>query len=161
MKFWLFRYYGWLIAIGVVVVIILGAFGVFGTTTDQWQITFTGVGALLSLAYFVQKQKLDEARLFKELFQELNARYREMVGEMASIVECPDEQPLDAREKKVLKAYFNLCGEEYLMYDKGYIYPAVWTSWRRGMLTYYDNPRIRPYWDNEFKSGSYYGLTLR
>jgi hypothetical protein len=55
----------------------------------------------------------------------------------------------------------NLCGEEYLYYDKGYINPEVWRAWRNGMKYYLADQRILNKWADEEKSGSYYGLTLR
>jgi hypothetical protein len=54
--------------------------------------------------------------------------------------------------------YFNLCGEEYLFYSQGYVYPEVWKAWFNGMEFFRPNPRIRQLWNEELKTGSYYGL---
>ena len=59
-----------------------------------------------------------------------------------------------------LNDYFNLCGEEYLFYRRGYIYPEVWKSWVAGMKIYYANERIKKLWAQELSNQSYYGLNV-
>ena len=46
----------------------------------DWKLVVTLVGLTVSLIFFVQKQKLEELKLFKELFTEFNRRYDEMNG---------------------------------------------------------------------------------
>src|SRR5437763_16463600 len=67
---------------------------------------------------------------------------------------------LEAHEIDKLNDYFNLCGEEYLFYRRGYIYPEVWKSWVAGMRIYYDNDRIQERWSDELSNQSYYGLNV-
>jgi len=40
--------------------------------------------------------------------------------------------PLTSDNLDCLFDYFNLCGEEFLFYRKGYIYPEVWQSLGNG-----------------------------
>ena len=120
----------------------------------------TVVGALLSLIYFVQKQKLEELRLFRELFKELNARYDEMKEKLARIVEAVGTETLEEQDRETLIDYFNLCGEEYLYFERGYIYPVVWTAWLNGMKAIIFTPRVLPIWQKEKQTSSYYGLPL-
>jgi hypothetical protein len=44
------------------------------------------------------------------------------------IVNGPADQSLKPEERTILNDYFNLCGEEYLYYTQGYIFPAVWKA---------------------------------
>lgn len=48
----------------------------------------------LSLIFLVQKQRLEELRLFKELFAGFNARYDRMNGQLMRIATEPDDAPL-------------------------------------------------------------------
>ena len=59
-----------------------------------------------------------------------------------------------------LNDYFNLCGEEYLFYRRGFIYPEVWGSWVRGMNIYFKDDRIQELWLEELRNESYYGLDV-
>ncbi len=121
----------------------------------DWKILVPIVGGIFSFFYFVQKQQLEESRLFKELFTDFNKRY-DTLNE--TLNEIKNGKPIGATETNILYDYFNLCSEEYLFYQKGYIYPEVWQSWLLGMMEFYRHAGIRKIWDEELAKGSYYGL---
>ncbi|WP_251951685.1 hypothetical protein [Salinibacter ruber] len=75
----------------------------------------------------MQKQKLEETRLFANLFQSFNERYDEMNGDLNEIV-GKSESELTPDEKTLLYDYFNPCAEEYLFYKRGYVPHEVWKS---------------------------------
>ena len=112
--------------------------------------------ALVRPHRFVQKQKLEELRLFKELFTEFNARYDKLQDALRSQTDCR----LSTDERRVVFEYFNLCAEEYFFYRLGYIKPAAWVAWQNGMRTYLANPRIRQLWAEDSASDSFYGLRM-
>ena len=128
------------------------------------------IGLLLSFVYFVQKQKLEETKLLKELITEFNHRYDELNEPMNRILagtysEGPqqnaEEKPSRQKtELEVLNDYFNLCAEEYLFYDLGYIHQEVWQSWWNGMKIFAGNQHIRETWAEELHNRSYYGFPL-
>ncbi|MBT3755668.1 MAG: hypothetical protein HOG24_05260 [Candidatus Cloacimonetes bacterium] len=115
------------------------------------------IGGLLSLLYFIQKQKLAELLLFRELFNDFNSKYDKLNNGLLIIINNSNNK-LSDDEKSLLLKYFNLCSEEYLYYRKGYIFQEVWNTWFKGMNIYYENARIRRFWNKELKSESYYGL---
>lgn len=173
-KHWFFRYH-LLVGLSLLVVGFLAAAPICRALSmdlkDQWQVVVACVGGVLSLSFFVQKQKLEELLLFKELFAQFNDRYDKMNEGLnhilnknstptpAKAAEVPwSESDEDIADRNVLFNYFNLCGEEYLYYRLGYIFPEVWTAWHNGMMIFYENPRIQALWDQELQTGSYYGL---
>ena len=149
--FW-FKYYVYIVP--VILVIITTAIIIM-----RWPLAFvpTFSGVALTTMYFVQKQKLEEMKLFKDLFTEFNKRY-----------ECQNEKLADIKANKikgsddinkVLDDYFNLCSEEYLFYKEGRIHNEAWGSWCRGMKEHLSNDVIKAYWKEAQKENSYYGLT--
>ncbi len=118
------------------------------------------LGGIISFTFAVQKQQLEEVRLFKELFKEFNERYDNQNDDLNCIPNQPADEPLSPNEKKILFNYFNLCGEEYLYFKRGFIYPEVWQAWKNGMIIFQKNLRIKKLWDEELKTGSYYGLNF-
>ncbi len=118
-------------------------------------------GALFSFFFFVQKQQLEELQVFRELFRDFNERYDAMSAELTKILGHGGQGDLSDDQVKLLTEYFNLCGEEYLYYRQGYIYPEVWTAWCNGMGVYLEDKRIQTKWGAEQATNSYYGLTLR
>lgn len=154
LQFWFFEHYWWALTL-----LLLSTLGLLLWRSEPVTTVATVVGALLSLFYFIQKQKLEELRLFRELFKEFNERYDGMNEKLARIVESKDAI-VSEQEREALIDYFNLCGEEYLYVQLGYIYPAVWTAWHNGMKAVVAVPRVQRVWLVEKETGSYYGLPL-
>lgn len=157
MKHWFFQQYWWLILVAAV-----GAIALVLVTSAQleWQLLLGIVGSALSGIYFVQKQRLEEMHLFKQIFTEFNSRYDTLNQQLNAIAAQCDDKPLSPDELSTLNDYFNLCGEEFLFYRTGYLLPPVWQSWRNGILSFMRSARIRQHWKREQASGSYYGLEL-
>ena len=154
LKYWFFANYWWLLAVVAVataVVLVL-----FKEPVASYAGAF---GAILSIVYFVQKQKLEETKLFRDIFKECNERYDAINEALAQICDS-DDDVLSAEEAALLIDYFNLCGEEYLYYRQGYIPPSVWSSWFLGMQIVICSPRIDELWRSEKATDSYYGLPL-
>ena len=131
----------------------------FYKSVDDWKILLPFVGGAISLIYIIEKQQLDEALLFKQLFYDFNKRYDDLNEELKKIKDDSNIE-LTETEKFLLSDYFNLCGEEYLFYKNGYIYPEVWESWVNGMRIFLKIEKIKVEWMNEFKTNSYYGLDI-
>ncbi len=127
--------------------------------TPDWKLLLTAFGAILSFVYFVQKQRLEELKLFKELFAEFNARYDRFNDQLAKLSKDP-ASPLQAQDQQLVIDYFNLCAEEYLFYRLGYLPPVVWASWYCGIVANLRDPRIRQLWQREVTTDSYYGLRI-
>ena len=110
--------------------------------------------------FFLQKQRLEETKLFREIFLECNERYNALNEDLNDIVNKNTNEPISDSELKILFKYFNLCGEEHLYYKKGYIYPSAWKAWYNGMKVFIKNPRILPIWEREKESDYYYDLKI-
>ena len=155
-KHFVFRNYYWIAgavaSVAIVVIVVSGASGREGLIAST-------LVAALGFCYFAQKQKLEELRLFKELFTEFNRRYDEMNERLADIREGNRHD--EPRMRKTLVDYFNLCAEEFLFFEEGFIHRAAWRSWCRGILYYLEDDGIRQVWDVEVSSDSYYGLTVQ
>ena len=153
-----FRYFTFLAAAFAAALVIVVA--IVEPRVD-WPMTVAVLSAGLSLIYFVQKQKLEELRLFNQLFTTFNERYDTLNEAVAQIAARNAEEPLSSAETETLVDYFNLCGEEFLYYRLGYIYPEVWRAWNRGMRDLASNPRIRTLWEHELRTDSYYGFSRK
>jgi hypothetical protein len=122
------------------------------------ELLVSAIGGSAGFTYFLYRQHLDEAKLFKELFAEFNARYSALNDHLNTILFGPPEGSLSAEEREHLFRYFNLCAEEHFFYEAGYIDRCVWESWYRGMKVFFKNPRIQALWEEDRKADSYYGF---
>lgn len=156
-KYWVYQHYFFITVSMLTIAVILIYW--FWNYVNDFRVIFTIAGGLVSFFYFMQKQQLEELSAFKELFTEFNRRYDALNDELNEIAEKDDTKKLCEGEIKILYDYFNLCGEEYLFYQKGYIYPKVWKAWCNGIESYLKHEQIGGLWKEEEKSDSYYGLT--
>ena len=153
LKFFFLKHYWWILSI-----VIVGLSGWFWVTGTNLQVALPALATLFSLFYFLQKQKLEELRLFREIFKECNEKYDELNEKLSNICYTNSTEPLSVDERNILVDYFNLCGEEYFYFKHGFIYPDVWRAWRNGIRSYLEEERIRSFWDQELESNSYYGI---
>ena len=58
---------------------------------------------------------------FKELVTEFNRRYDKQNNSLLTVLDDDDDKPLQKEQKDAFIDYFNLCSEEYLFYQIGYI----------------------------------------
>jgi hypothetical protein len=155
-RHWVFRHYLW-IAVALLVLCFGLVLRLQLRSFEQWSPI---LGVPFAFVFVMQKQKAQELELFRNLFSTFNARYDNMNEQLNSISRRPSVEELKDHEITTLFNYFNLCGEEYLYYSQGYIYPEVWKAWHNGMMIFRENPRIQKLWDEELKTDSYYGLTF-
>jgi hypothetical protein len=157
LKSFIFRYY-----LSIALTGCLAVFVVAPIVQDpvNWKLIVTIVGGILSSIYFVQKQRLEELRLFEELFSGFNARYGQLNEKLNEIRGREPKERLLRDEINTLYDYFNLCGEEYLYYKHGYILPEVWQAWLNGMKIFYQDKRIKTLWEEELATNSYYGFNI-
>jgi hypothetical protein len=144
-------------------IVVVGAASIFlfSHNDKQIELLLTLVGGTAGVAGFLYSQHLQETALFKQLFTEFNERYDHMNQRLLEVrtVALADEGALT--HEQLLVDYFNLCSEEFLFYEAGYIDEKVWRSWCRGMLQFALVPAIRALWEHELKTRSYYGFSLK
>lgn len=111
--------------------------------------------------YNKTQTSLSNDRLEKELFTEFNKRYDKLNEWLEMVVQFENLKQLQEHEKSdliryKLNDYFNLCAEEFYWYNKGRINPMIWTSWKKGMDSWYTYDVIREAWEDEVEK---YGRT--
>lgn len=162
LNFWIYQYNLVIALLSVPVAVVLLILLVhFRRAGSDWPVALTLIAGLFAFAYTVQKQGLEESKLFRDLFGEFNRRYNEIDPQLNQIIwEDDQKKALSPEQKVTLNRYFNLCAEELLYFRKGYIDPRVWDAWIKGMTVYCQNRRIREYWAAELQTDAYYGFVL-
>jgi hypothetical protein len=156
-KHWVFKHYLW-IGAGVFVISLLVLANLPTWPRDNVQVKFMIIGIPFTFLFLVQKRKLEETRLFKELFNSFNARYDSLNEDLNRIRTDTRSVAMAPSDRDVLYNYFNLCAEEHLFRSFGYIPEEVWDSWWEGMKIFFSCTRIRREWDTDPGRHSYYGF---
>lgn len=139
-------------------VIIIGAMPFLPGELNWTTVVLAGVSGLWGVVFFVHKSHAEDARFMKELFEYFNRRYDEQNNDLQSMLEKDGD--FDESRKLAFVDYFNLCAEESVFRDAGYIYDPVWESWENGMKQFSKDPRVAELWDEERTTNSYYGFNL-
>ncbi len=117
------------------------------------------IGSMGAIYFGLLGHWMNQDKMFKELFLELNARFDKMNEDLNAIV---NKQPITSGRSsdQVIQDYLNLCAEEFLWYRMGRIEEDVWTSWKRGMDYYLQkSEEVKNYFVNEKAfNQSYYRL---
>ena len=117
----------------------------------------------ISLSLGLQKSKIENDIIFKQLFVEFNRRYDRLFNEkLRDIVNkqnADKNATLTEEESNLIIDYLNLCSEEYLWKTLHRIPNKVWIAWKNGMIYYLNQPIINPLVLKEkAQKNSYYGL---
>lgn len=114
------------------------------------------LGGGLGTAFFFHRGHSEDARFMKELFEYFNKRYDDQNNDLQAILKKNGD--FDKKDELAFIDYFNLCAEEWVFRKAGYIYDPVWRAWENGMRQYGRDGRVAKLWEDEKKSGSYYGF---
>lgn len=120
------------------------------------------LGTIVSLYFGVLKYKMENDRMFNELFTNFTKRYDEELNDLINQIKNTPEKVLTPDEEKLIIDYINLCAEEYLWYSKNRIPEKVWKAWKAGIVENLKIEQVRQVYLDETGTEnarkSYYGL---
>jgi hypothetical protein len=116
----------------------------------------------ISLSFGIRQYKIENDKMFKELFQEFNLKYDKKFNKTLNKIDKKIKRDLSVsidKKRDLIIDYINFCSEEYLWYKKKRIPLDVWTSWKKGMLYFLNLPPIKEIVLEQYcQKDSYYGL---
>lgn len=104
------------------------------------------IAALIIESRWTRKQvKLQNFIEYTKRYQEIVLNFPENVNEHSFTF---DALPYDEKSKtmRYMRAYFDLCFEEFTLHEKGFIDDDLWTIWKGGMETAYSKTAFRQAW---------------
>lgn len=154
MKYKWKRYWLWIILL-LIAISLLSVLSASERISTQVFIglTLTCLASFISIITHFQNSD----KFFKELFTEFNSRYDKLNNFLNGI---KDDQKLTNEERQKIIDYLNLCAEEYMWVQKGWIPAHIWDSWKNGIKLHQTKLPIKQVFDEEraiWKS-SYYGF---
>ena len=149
----------------------------------KWQINtqvIVGIFAsIVAIYYGYQKQKIENDKMFKDLFESFNTKYNGETNDIFNeLRRCTAEKSINGIYNELVKNseksregikptgenividYFNLCAEEYLWFSKGRIPKKVWDAWKCGIIANIKIPQVEELYKKEIENSkqSFYGL---
>jgi hypothetical protein len=107
----------------------------------MWNIeSITMLGVLITLLLFVFETRNKNKTQKLNLFAEYTKRYQKIMLHFPESLHHPnfDYDKLNAEQKdeilRYMRAYFDLCSEEYDLHQQKVIDKKVWENWKEGMF---------------------------
>ncbi len=120
------------------------------------------IGAIATLYFGILKHKIENDKVFHELFTTFNSKYDIRFNDLINELKVDSNRSLIPTEKNLIIDYLNLCAEEYLWTAKNRIPKSVWEAWKAGIIQNLKIKQIREIFDLETSTingrKSFYGL---
>lgn len=145
----------------VIIATVIIATGIHYCLDSKTEILIAIYGAGISIAFSIRQYRIENDKIFKELFIMYNEKYDlKFNNYLNKIVEKSSDQvyELAKEEKPLVIDYLNMCSEQYLWFTKGRIDSTVWESWEKGMKFYLECQPIKKFIIQEPQKDSYYGI---
>jgi len=156
------------IFLGTVAVLLAGATAIlqfpsvqtFAQSKHPLELFIAVIGLAAAFTHFLYSQHHQDTQTFVSLFEKFNARYDKMNEKLNAIITRPISSQLSSGHRDTLYDYFNLCAEEHMFYESGYIDMRVWQAWLFGMKQFAEDDAVKRLWEQEITTGSYYNFKL-
>ena len=140
-------------------ILIIGAYFLFKIDTK----IFLGlIGTVATLYLGAIKYRIENDRLFKELFSDFNTRYDGRMSDLLNSLRRKKSYELNEEEKNLVISYLNLCSEEFLWRNRNRVPSEVWSACLSGIKENLKIPQVREMYEDEISSdngkNSFYGL---
>ena len=109
-------------------------------------ITGVFVAIITFVVDFRKQRKISQLTLFADYTK----RYQEILLHLPE--NLTDDTVLTDEQKRYLRAYFDLCSEEYFLHTKKHLDGKVWEEWKVGMKVAFSKQVIVNYWRAKAKS---------
>jgi hypothetical protein len=85
-----------------------------------------------------------------QYFTEYNRRYQEVVSRAPSDIRDPKFQLAGRSDRerilRLAHAYFDLCFEQWHLYQRAWVTPKLWSFWKSGMTVGFSRPAFEQAW---------------
>jgi len=120
----------------------------------MWSIeSITLLGVFITLLLFVLETKSKNKVQKQNFFADYTKRYQNIMVHLSENVHHSnfDYDKLNAEQKddtlRYMRAYFDLCSEEYDLYLQNLIDKKVWENWEEGMKFIFSKQAFRDAWN--------------
>ena len=140
-------------------------------TSDQIQLIALLIafgGLIVSLVYNIIQQKAFTKQMRLQFFAEFTKRYQEIIVHFPVSISDPDfdyaklEPSVRDYALRYMRAYFDLCSEEYHLYLSGNLDEKTWKEWRSGIENAFSKKAYQDAWEiinlNSYYYSDFVGL---
>ena len=114
----------------------------------QWLLVINAAGVVLAGYAIWTQLRLFKRQVHMNVYLAFTDRYRDIVARIPHVFVGEKSKPkLTTEEESALRAYFDLCYEEFILRSEDAIPPFAWPIWERGMRIAFTRPLIQQGWE--------------
>jgi len=127
-----------------------------GTTISIVTMLITAVALWFTISSFKKQLQLNFFADYTKRYQEITLNFPESINEENFKLEDLEKSVRD-KTLRYMRAYFDLCSEEYYLWKKKNIDDDTWKEWETGIKFAFSKPAFRQAWDVLRLDTVYYG----
>ncbi len=105
------------------------------------------IAGLILQSRSTRKQvKLQNFIEYTKRYQEIVLNFPENINRQDFQIDSVEPQELKDKTMRYMRAYVDLCFEEYTLHKKGFIDEDLWSIWNGGMETAFSKPAFQQAW---------------
>ena len=116
----------------------------------------TAVALWFTVTSFKKQLQLNFFTDYTKRYQEITLNFPENINEESFKLEDLEKSVRD-KTLRYMRAYFDLCSEEYYLWKKKNIDEDTWKEWETGIKFAFSKPAFRQAWDVLRLDTIYYG----
>ena len=116
----------------------------------------TAVALLFTVKSFQKQLQLNFFSEYTKRYQEITLNFPESINAFDFNYETLSDEKRD-KTLRYMRAYFDLCSEEYYLYKKKYIDKDTWEDWESGMKFAFSKTSFQYAWQKLELDTIYYG----
>lgn len=119
-------------------------------------LVITAIALIVTIRQFKRQLQLGFFADYTKRYQEIVLNFPEQINENDFVI---SQLPPDVREKtmRYMRAYFDLCSEEYFLWRCKHLDDATWAEWEKGISFAFTKSAFREAWATLRKDTIYSG----
>ena len=119
---------------------------VFTIAVSTVSMLITAVALGFTIGSFKKQLQLNFFAEYTKRYQEITLNFPESVNEEDFSIDSLDME-IKNKTLRYMRAYFDLCSEEYFLWKKGNIDNETWNEWESGIKFAFSKPAFRQAWE--------------
>ena len=124
-------------------------------TVSILSMLITAIALVYTISHFKKQLQLNFFAEYTKRYQEIILNFPEQINEEDFRI---SDQPEKVRDKtlRYMRAYFDLCSEEYFLWKKGSIDDETWAEWETGIKFAFSKSAFKEAWKTLNLDSIYY-----
>jgi hypothetical protein len=118
---------------------------IFTIVVSTISMLITAIALWFTVSGFKKQLQLNFFADYTKRYQEITLKFPESINEESFKIDDLDLE-IKNRTLRYMRAYFDLCSEEYFLWKKGNIDNDTWKEWETGIKFAFSKPAFKQAW---------------